>query len=71
MQLFGLGSERVSVEMVPQQVVWREVLSRGGGNHDKPATVHHPAPVTLIVSGELKYLSAGGVGGCVERQATL
>ena len=32
------------------------MITRGGGNHGKPATVHHPAPVTLIVSGERTYL---------------
>ena len=40
------------------------VISKGGGNHGKLATVHHPAPATLIVSGELQYLPTGKVGGC-------
>ena len=41
--------------MLQLQAVWRGAISRGGSsNHDgKPATFHYPAPVTLIISGEL------------------
>ena len=38
---------------VQQRAVWREVISRGGGDHGKPATVHKPG--TLIVSGGLQH----------------
>ena len=47
----------------PQQVAWREAISRGADNHDKPTTVHHPAPGTLIVSGELQLVLTFGRGG--------
>ena len=54
---------------MPQHAVWREAISRGGGNNGKPATVHHLAPFTLIVSGELQDLPWGEVGGSVAEHA--
>ena len=51
------SSQRSSGGGSRSKLVWREAISRGGGTHGKPATVHHPATVTLIVGRQGKPIS--------------
>ena len=53
-----------------QQAVWRGAICRGSGNLGEPVTVHHPAPGTLIVSGELWHLPLGEAGRVQSHLAT-
>ena len=74
MQLITLGSKRVKLMAQLSGGGCRSklsgVISRGGGNHGKPATDHHPAPITRTVSGELQYLSLEEVGGSIAEHAS-